>query len=281
VVRLAIICPVFGQTHLTAGLMSDVERDRDLLDVLIVDNGGDYVPQGREHVLRPGRNLRWLRGSNLGLRAAQASGRYDAYVLLNNDTRLSPGFFRELVAAWRSLPRAGVLAPLYDDCYPQQRSAYVGPAGRYQPIRAHRTANFVDGTCMLLPDASLRRLGFLDEQTFGGSGWGADVDYCLRARRAGLRVYVTERAYLNHLREQTVKAVTDDYAGYKDQAHREMETNMAAKWGPAWRAVVGAPERFERQADLSVRALATLHTAARRLGVRRWDRQVTAFLRGR
>jgi GT2 family glycosyltransferase len=279
--KLAVICPVFGLHHVTAGMMSDAEVERDLVDLLIVDNGGDYVPQGWERVLRPGRNLQWLRGSNLGLRTAQATGRYDGYVLLNNDTRLSRGFFRELMNAWRSLPRVGVIAPLYDDCYPQQRSQYGGPAARYAPVRAHRTANFVDGTCMLLPDASVRRLGFLDEQAFGASGWGADLDYCLRARRAGLEVYVTERAYLNHLREQTVRAVTDDYDAYRDRALRELETNMTAKWGPAWRALVGEPQRFERQADLSARALATLYTAARRLGVRRWDRRAVSPLRGR
>jgi GT2 family glycosyltransferase len=279
--RLAVVCPVFGQPLLTASVLGDAERERDLVDVLVVDNGGDYVPCGWELVIRPGRNLGWLRGSNAGLRAAQATGRYHGYVLLNNDTRLSPGFFHELAAAWRSLPHVGVLAPLYDDCYPQQRSHYGGPAVRYEPVRAHRVAHFVDGTCMLIPDATLRRVGLLDDRGFGGSGWGADLDYCLRARRAGFRVYVTERAYLNHLREQTVRTLTDDYPAYKDLAEREMRTHMAAKWGPAWRAVLGPPHRFERHADLSARALATLHRAARRLGVRRWDHAATGLVGGR
>jgi GT2 family glycosyltransferase len=232
--ELAVVVPVLGQAHLTAALLSDVHRERDLVDVIIVDNGGDYVPAGDERVLSPGRNTGWLGGCNLGLQEA-AAHHYRAVVLLNNDTRLSPGFFGGLAQGLAETD-AGLIGPAYDDVWPAQHVEHQGPAADYVPRPVHRTVSFLDGTCILVPVEIYRKIGPLDADHFGAYGWGADFDYALRVRELGADVFVTELAYLTHIRQATARHL---HRTWELEAQQEMRRGMAAKWGPQWSSLVG------------------------------------------
>lgn len=249
--RIAVVIPAFGLDHLTHALLGDVFTERDLVDAFIVDNGGDYVRLGDEFVLRPGTNLGWLRGSNFGLEEARTRGPYAGYVLLNNDTRLSPNFFAGLVQA-ASRDRVGVVGPLYDDWWPHQLGRYRGAAAAYVPTKRLRKVPFVDGTCIYLTSAALERIGNLDADSFAETGWGADFDYAYRVRLGGFVVLVTGASYLNHIRGATANAVYGDYhaAGVRDLATLEQ------KWGPEWRRLTGLqPSGLRYQATRVRRAL--------------------------
>jgi hypothetical protein len=159
-----------------------------------------------------------------------------AYILLNNDVRLSPGFLSGLLGAWRRTG-AALVGPVYDRNWPQQRIVYTGPAADYRPQPSERPVPFADGTCLLIPHSTLRAAGLIDEQTWPRHGWGCDKDYALRVRFAGGRVHVTERAYLNHLGRRTAAA----QPGYDEvDAEAENDAGMAAKWGPEWRELLYA-----------------------------------------
>lgn len=241
--RLAVVIPAFGRVDLTRAVVVDALRERLLVDVWVVDNAGDYVSVADEHVLRPGQNLGWLRGCNAGAAAAAAHDRYAGVVLLNNDTRLSTGFFAGLAAAGRTR-RAGLVGPCYDDHWAHQRCAHTGPATDYAPQPVDRKVRFLDGTCLLVTAGALEAvapggLPLLDEQSFGVTGWGADVDLAARVRRARLRVLVTERAYLNHLPASTAREVHADYDAYWAAGTEDLQAGLAAKYGPRWATVTG------------------------------------------
>ena len=231
---LAVVIPVLGQAHLTRTLLGDIERERGFVDVIIVDNGTDYTPVRDERVLSPGRNTGWLGGCNLGME--EAFGRhYRAVVLLNNDVRLSPGFFRGLARGWAETD-AGIIGPAYDDVWPTQHVDYKGPAVQYEPRAVHRGIPFLDGTCILIPADIHRKLGPLDAQHFGQYGWGADFDYALRVREMGSTVCVTELAYLTHMRQATAKTL---HRTWELEAQLEMRRGMAQKWGDTWPSLLG------------------------------------------
>ena len=111
--RVFVVIPSYGVAHLTRDVVSDVLREPTHAAVLVIDNEGDYRPVDDEVVWRPGQNLGWLRASNAGMRLAFETGA-TAALLLNNDTRLSEGFFAGLVEAQQQQSDA-VLVPLYDD----------------------------------------------------------------------------------------------------------------------------------------------------------------------
>jgi hypothetical protein len=251
---VAVIIPVYGQHHLTHDVISDLRREGYPHMLYVVDNGGDYEPEADEIVHRPGKNLHWAGGCNAGLLLAQDQG-HPAYVLLNNDTRLSPGFLNGLVQAWQHT-KAGLVGPVYDRNWPQQRTDYQGPAANYQPAEKDRPVPFLDGTCLLVPHDTLLRVGFVDEHTWPRYGWGCDKDYALRVRHCGGTVAVTERSFLNHLGRQTAS----QQPGYDEaEAEAENDAGMAAKWGTDWQDVLYGTFHVPRA------GLAQLRLAAQRM----------------
>ncbi len=241
--RALAVIPVYGHPEMTHDLLADLGRERAACDVVVVDNKGDYRPAGTETVLRPGRNLGWAGGINHGSQVAGAG--YGHLMWLNNDTRLSRGFVRGLLEA-AVVTGAGVASPFYDCHWIHQRDL-SGPVDRYRPTRKHYRAPFVDGTCMLVSRRAVRRIGLLDDETFAPLGWGAEIDYCLRARDAGLPVVATRQAFLRHLRAVTA---LDVFAGrfeqYTDEAYPRSLEGMEHKWGPDWMRRAGIdPTSFQ------------------------------------
>lgn len=244
--RLAYIVPVFGEHEYTDAVLRDLLAQDASSDIFVIDNKGDYDEdrvakesrKSRSNLdVVDGHESRWLKGTNLGTKLAETVGNsyyeggYSAYVWLNNDTRLSPDFTAGIVASLASLGAlCGVLAPSYDDVWPQQHCGYSGPAQDYVGIEDESEVKFVDGACMIVTAEAWNRLGPMDER-FWKFGWGGDLSYCLRARQAGFGVYVTQRAYYNHLGGGTNKLLEENYHG---EAGSEMHSGMLEIWGPGW-----------------------------------------------
>ncbi|MCZ0914468.1 glycosyltransferase family 2 protein [Gordonia amicalis] len=221
--QLLIGVPVYGQQEMTHDLVRDLWREN--ADFVIIDNRGDYRPLGDERVERPGQNLGWAGGSNLGFRLAFSEG-YANAMTLNNDTRLSLGYVAALLDP--ALPAdLGMVATVYDDKYAISKmlSDYDGPAEQYVPRHRYREMTFIDGTGLLITRDAWRAVGGLDERTFGDYAWGADRDLSARVRDAGFKIYVTERGFMNHLRQKTVSTMTSA-SRYKLRAYREMTAGM-------------------------------------------------------
>ncbi len=228
--RIAVVIPAYGRVDETRELVSSLQRGPEEPLVYVVDNGGDYTAVGSEVVLRPESNLGWLKGTNLGtVRALEAGA--EALIWMNNDVRLSPAFVKELTGALRD--GVGVVAPCYDDHLSTQRRGYDGPAAEYAAVAQEHEVSAVDGTCVLVTTEVLAGIGLLDETRFGLFGWGAIDDLCLRARRAGYAVVVTERAYLQHAQGSTADRV---HGIYEHVARAEMWLGMSRKHGRRWPA---------------------------------------------
>lgn len=242
---IASIITCYGLPHLTDGVVKDLMRDGFPTDIFIVDNQGDYECQYESTddikitILRPGVNLRWTRGMNYGLGYARNTWGYEAYVLFNNDVRLSPNFLAGLYDAHMVLgDKLGLLAPAYDDVYEQQKGWYRGNAYSYKPEPVDNVVNLVDGTLFYITAEALNEVGVLDAETFGVTGWGGDLDYCHRIKQAGFDVAVTFRSYINHFHQGTVKVVFGDWNSI---AGPDMEQAMNSKYGPGWRDIIYKP----------------------------------------
>ena len=249
--RVLIVVPAFGAAHLTDAVLGDLlSARRDLLPnsrIVVIDNRGDYsrdreLPRpsaDRLTVHRPGSNLRWIGSANWALGSAAEQGD-DVCLVVNNDTRLSPDFAYWMARAFRDCPGAAVVAACYDDFWIHQRAHRIpAEAADYEPVNAYRSVPFCDGTAIAFSTEAAAVVGRLDQVAFPRQGYGADIDYALRAREHGLRCLVTDAAYVSHLRRGTMDGLADETS----EAHREeILSGLERNWGPGWRADAGLSE---------------------------------------
>lgn len=241
--RVLVVIPAFGADHLTDAVLGDLlGHSADALPharIVVLDNGGDYEPRLRDprlSVVRPGTNLRWIGSVNWALDRASEAGD-DVCMIVNNDTRLSPDFVYWLAMAVLENDGVAVVAPTYDDFWIHQRAREIPDvAAHYRHVRAYREVPFCDGTGIAFSVRAAASLGRLDRVAFPRHGYGADIDYALRARDSGFRCLVTEGAYLHHLRRGTMDLLPEE-TGERNRS--EILTGLDGKWGSAWRPAVG------------------------------------------
>jgi GT2 family glycosyltransferase len=260
--NVLVVIPVYGHHEMTHELLRDLAREEGLVEVVVVDNGGDYPTLGGEDVIRPSRNLGWAEGTNRGTRE-RARPHHLAFLWLNNDTRLSAGFVAGLLRCWRETG-AAIVGPVYDCHWLHQQAPQPVPVEHYRPRGVHHRVPFLDGTAMLVAATTVDTIGVLDADTFAPIGWGAEIDYGLRARDAGLELAVTRLSYLHHEKSATGRTVFE--GGLTEYAERGFPVAMQGlerKWGADWRrrAGIDSTTHQTRPPDRSSRL---------RSGVARW-----------
>lgn len=188
-------------------------------DIYVVDNGsgdGSVEKIRAAHpditVLDAGGNLGFAAGNNVALRLV----RTPYVMLLNSDAFLQAGALRRLVDLMESHPAVGMVGPRVlnpdgtDQDYPVHfpsvpemvRRAIQGPQfparGRdpHAPIPMER----IHGCCLMTRKSVLDAVGLLDERFWM---YDEDMDWCLRAKKAGWALWLVPDATVIHLGGQT------------------------------------------------------------------------------
>lgn len=194
-------------------------------EILLVDDASTEQPDldalPNRAAIRVLRNeARRCYSENNNLAAAVARGAF--LVLLNNDTLVTPGWLRALVAAARREEHLGVLGNkhLYPDSkllqhcgmafdekgFPYHLSPGTDPDA--PAVNVRREFQCVTFACVLIPAQVYRELGGLDTAYRNGF---EDVDFCLRARAAAYRVVYNPGSVIFHYGQQTPgRQVNDD-----------------------------------------------------------------------
>ena len=155
-----------------------------------------------------GRNAGFSGGVNAGIEAALERGA-QAVLLLNNDMVVEPGFLGPLVEALEPGVAAACSQILFAES--PDRVWYAG--ARFRPRRGHHGRNIgfgetprpasaqpysVDCACggaMLMSREAIDEIGLFDEELFA---YREDLDWSLRAARAGRRVVVVPASIVRH-----------------------------------------------------------------------------------
>jgi GT2 family glycosyltransferase len=183
---------------------------------VVIDNAssdGTVAALRRQHpaleIIENGRNLGYAGGNNVGIRWALERGA-DYVLIANSDTEMTAGLVSELVRVAESDPRIAVVGCrnlLMEDprlLWGAYAELTYGPfvvrtAGERvadgEGWRVVRDVDSVIGNGYLWRRAALEQVGLLDERFFG---YHEDVDWCLRARRAGRRVVYAGTAAIIH-----------------------------------------------------------------------------------
>ncbi len=207
-----------GRRHLDACLEALLaQRLAGGFEVLVVDNGSSdgSVEHLRRHwprvrLVEAGTNLGFAAGNNLGIRHAGG----DHVVLLNNDTRVRPGWLEALVEAAERDPRIGAVTSklvfmdrpdviqnagslLLSDGSGGDRGTGEEDRGQYDREEEVFAAC---GGAALLRRSMLEDVGLLDETFFC---YYEDTDLSWRMRLRGWRVVYQPAAVVEHVHAAT------------------------------------------------------------------------------
>jgi len=189
----------------------------DNFEVVVVDNGStdDSVQAIQQSfpdvsLIETGENLGYAGGNNAGLRHALNAGAKWVLVL-NNDTVVDPMILRRFIQAGELIPDAGVLgAKVYFYSEPKRiwhagatcldglahfRSLGYGCLDNGQDFSSIREVDYVYGCAFFIATETIKIVGLFDEKFFLTH---EDVDWCLRAKRLGLKCIFVPEAHVWH-----------------------------------------------------------------------------------
>lgn len=198
-------------------LASLQDCDYDNLQALVVDNGshrdelhkleGGMSGRGLGELHKLERNSGYTGANNLAMATLFARGcRY--VLVLNNDTLVTPDSISMLVRCARRHPGAGPIGPRVARDWPGAKPASLGE--RYWPtlawlprsllrVRRPRQRSYavrgVLGCAMLVSRELWERVGGFDDEYFA---YYDEVEYCLRARAAGMKARVEPMSEIAH-----------------------------------------------------------------------------------
>lgn len=217
-----------------------VESIRHLTDepyeLIFVDNAStDGTPEYLESI--PGATV-FRNAENRGFPAAVNQGietsRGEQVLLLNNDTVVTTGWLRRMLAALHEDESIGLVGPLsnnvsgeqqipvpYDD--PAALDGFAWELSQANGGRRTDTDRLV-GFCLMIKRAVIDAVGGLDEQF--GIGNFEDDDFCRRAQQAGFRSVIAHDTFVHHVGGATFRGAGVDFAALMEENRRKYE----AKW---------------------------------------------------
>ena len=187
--------------------------------VIIIENGSgdqssEWLKTAEEKYLQwtfiyNGKNLGFAGGCNQGILVALKKGA-DYVLLLNNDTTVQRDFLKPLVELSRKRNSLAGSLIYYQPVGVDRIWSFGGnitwgavpghlglldDSRRPENLPPEKETDFIPGCCLLIPRTVIEKIGLLDENYFA---YIEDVDFCLRARKAGFPSYVTSQSSIHH-----------------------------------------------------------------------------------
>jgi GT2 family glycosyltransferase len=161
------------------------------------------------NLIKSRENLRFAGGNNLALKKSIDED-FDYALLLNNDTTVKQDFLSKLVETAEPDPDIGLTAgKMYYYDFPDTLWFAGGKANVKFAYMRHFgigkkddgtfdnacTVSFLNGACLLIKIDVLKQIGLLDEDFFL---YGEDLDFCIRAQKAGFKLYYQPDSVIWH-----------------------------------------------------------------------------------
>ena len=264
---LSVIIVTWNVADQLRDCLQSIEDDHvhEWAEVLVCDNASEdgTAAMVRENfpwatLLVNSSNLGYSRGNNVGLRAAHG----ERFLLLNPDTIVHPGALKRMAEFSITHPEVGVVGPKHFDAagelnyegasdFPTTWNVFCDLSFLSRVFRQSRWFNgrllghwdhaddrevpAIPGAAMMVTSDVVQKIGFLDETLF----YTEDMDYCMRARAAGWKIFYLASAGIVHLGGVSTKRAGN--AGYHRKiAFQSMWLFTRKHHGPAAAAAVSA-----------------------------------------
>ncbi len=222
------------------------------LRILLIDNGCGATPScandGSVELIRLPENRGFAGGHNVGIRQAMACGA-DYVLLFNSDAVAQPGLVHDLLVGAKAWPSAAfvgrrIVRPSATDCVESAGQSFNAWTARHRELRrgarvssvgaALHQVDAVSGCALLARCKAIQAIGLLDDDLFM---YFEDMDWCLRARRAGYDVVVAPAARVMHIGEGSTGGATPRSTFFSVRNHMIVAARQAGPI-PTWLLMV-------------------------------------------
>jgi len=163
-------------------------------------------------LIRENKNLGFSAGNNVGIRIAQKQADFEAVALLNNDTEVDPFFLDEIIQFRNQnelvdLIGCRIFYANQSDVLWYDGGTYYKHSCRAKHLHMNkslaevksstlpRQTGFITGCFMYISKNCIDKIGLLDETLFM---YNEDLEYCIRAQKMGLKLYIVPTAVIWH-----------------------------------------------------------------------------------
>jgi O-antigen biosynthesis protein len=228
--RVSIIVPTIAAQGLVSNCIESIRKVSTYRDfeIVLLDNirkpdrkWKPWFKRNADKVVAIDESFNWSRFNNIGRQHATG----DYLLFLNDDIEvIEPGWLEAMLVLVQR-DDVGVVGPqlLYPDGKVQHAGMFLArdgvarhafrfsgkdDAGYFGLARTQRNVSAVTGACMMVRAEVFDRLGGFDERHDVVNN---DLDFCLRAIRAGLQVVYTPHARLYHHEQVSRAELRDSY----------------------------------------------------------------------
>jgi len=223
-------------------LVNDCGPDADIIEANIKTaiKGFDGIEYYRNK-----KNLGFIGTCNRAVQELDTSN--NDILLLNSDTKVTKGFLIEMASILQENPKVGVVSPRSNNASLTTVPISTAVQKGINPIKAYKVyaaikhdlprfyeAPTAHGFCMLIRRSIINEHGLFD--TIFGKGYGEEVDFCQKLRKAGYKCVIANHAFVYHLEarsfsmetkqkllETNNKIIWDRYPKYREEVRRYMD----------------------------------------------------------
>lgn len=226
----------------TKELLENLSRmDDGLFDVFLIDNGStresiddirDALSESKNvHFLPLEKNIGFAGGCNAGIIEATKKS-YQYIFLLNPDTLIEDRDFFTILKKEMEHTGADIGGPLIN-YFPDKKKVYFagGFVNRLTALTVMKgkgeiddskhfdrfECDFITGAAMVIRTEVFQKIGFLPEEYFL---YFEESDYCMRAKRAGLKIWLLPKAKLFHKVSKSIGYLSETYLYYMIRNYR-------------------------------------------------------------
>jgi len=146
-------------------------------------------------------NFGFAKGNNFLNKFAASKYPYDHYLLLNNDTKVTPFFLTKLLVTSYNDSNIAAVSCIISDYFNHNKSTFGGyisffkGSGYFYTKAPHKRITFLSGCLMLIKASIIKELGLFDENYFL---YLEDVDLSLKFIRNGKKLVVNQETVIFH-----------------------------------------------------------------------------------
>lgn len=191
-------------------------------------------------LIKNNENLGFAEGNNIGINYALEHLKTDYIMLLNNDTVVEEDFLNELILFSEKKDEMGVVGPNVFYYNNPTTTTYIGGhvdichgkityphLNETKKLETPEEMDYISGCSLLIKREVIERIGLLDPDYFL---YYEDTDWCLRAKKAGYRLFYVPKAKIWHKVSGSMdSSLTMFYYGTRNQ-FLLIKKNCNYKW---------------------------------------------------